>query len=178
MITNQWLSENMMKWIETIMIIDLLELALRKKRQKRVKMDWIYTSAVLLLSWWLHSTGRRKLSKWCKRKIKLKTILMSIRKSIGYSLYLCDIGHFNLFCIIYRVLLHTLMTRFRMVKIWIPQSTFFSWFFTRRAFIVVYCILKLGISIWPPKPLKTAKNVNFLKMELIWHFLTQRWSEW
>ena len=109
MITNQWLSENMMKWIETIMIIDLLELALRKKRQKRVKMDWIYTSAVLLLSWWLHSTGRRKLSKWCKRKIKLKTILMSIRKSIGYSLYLCDIGHFNLFCIIYRVLLHTLM---------------------------------------------------------------------
>ena len=79
------------------MIIDLLDLALRKKRQKRVKMDWIYTSAVLLLSWWLHSTGRRKLSKWCKRKIKLKTILMSIRKSIGYSLYLCDIGHFNLF---------------------------------------------------------------------------------
>ena len=41
----------------------------------------------------------------------------------------------------------------------------------------------LRISIWPPKPIKTAKNVNFWKMEnysillKLWHFLAQRWSK-
>ena len=41
----------------------------------------------------------------------------------------------------------------------------------------------LAISIWPPKPLKTAKNVNFWKMEKygfwpkLWHFLAKRWSK-
>ena len=36
-----------------------------------------------------------------------------------------------------------LMIRFRMVKIWFPQNTFFSWFFTGRAFVMVYYIIKL-----------------------------------
>ena len=153
------------------MIIDLLDLALRKKRQKRVKMDWIYTSAVLLLSWWLHSTGRRKLSKRCKRKIKLKTILMSIRKSIGYSLYLCDIGHFNLF--LYHLSCASsyshVMTRFRMVKIWFPQNTFCSWFFTWRAFIMVYYIIKLVLEFQfdLQNPLKQPKMWNFERWKII-----------
>ena len=61
------------------------------------------------------------------------------------------------------------ITRFRMVKKWFPQNTFFSWFLTGRAFIMVYYIIKLDLEfqlvIGPPKPLKTAKNVNFWKME-------------
>ena len=41
----------------------------------------------------------------------------------------------------------------------------------------------LAIPIWPLKPLKTAKNVNFWKMENFsfwpksWHFLAHRWSK-
>ena len=37
------------------------------------------------------------------------------------------------------------IARFRMVKKWFPQNTFFSWFFTGRAFIMVYYIIKLDL---------------------------------
>ena len=37
------------------------------------------------------------------------------------------------------------MSRFRRVKKWFPQNTFFSWFFTGRAFIMVYYIIKLDL---------------------------------
>ena len=80
----------------------------------------------------------------------------------------------------------TAIVRFRMVKKLFPQNTFFSWFFTARAFIIyslLYHKTCLGISIGPLKHLKTAKNVNFWKMENYsfwpksWHFFAQRWSK-
>ena len=61
------------------------------------------------------------------------------------------------------------MCRFRMVKIWIPQNTFFSWFFTGRAFIMVYYIIKLVLEFQfdLQNPLKQPKMWIFEKWKII-----------
>ena len=77
------------------------------------------------------------------------------------------------------------IVRFRMVKIWFPQNTFFSWFFIGRAFIMVYYITKLVLEFHfdLQNPLKQPKILNFWKMEnysfwsKIWHFFAQSWSK-
>ena len=56
-----------------------------------------------------------------------------------------------------------------MVKIWIPQNTFFSWFFTGRAFIMVYYIIKLVLEFQfdLQNPLKQPKMWIFEKWKII-----------
>ena len=85
---NEQISWNVMKYyFETI--LDLSDLASKKKRQKRVEMELKYISTVVLLLCWLHWIWR-KLSKLSNRRIvELKTI----GQSFGYALYLCDIGN-------------------------------------------------------------------------------------
>ena len=53
--------------------------------------------------------------------------------------------------------------RFRMVKVWFPQNAFFSLFFTGRAFIMVYYILKLVLEFQfdLQNPLKQPKTWIF-----------------
>ena len=77
--------------------------------------------------------------------------------------------------------------RFRMVKIWIHQNTFFSWFFTWRVLIMVYYIIKLILEFQfdLQNPLKQPKMWIFEKWKIIvshfwpklWHFSAQRWSK-
>ena len=61
------------------------------------------------------------------------------------------------------------MGRFRMVKIWFPQNTFFRWFFTWRAFIMVYYIIKLVLEFQfdLQNPLKLPKIRIFEKWKII-----------
>ena len=56
-----------------------------------------------------------------------------------------------------------------MVKKWFPQNTFFSWFFTGRAFIMVYYIIKLDLEFQLDlqNPLKQPKMWIFEKWKLI-----------
>ena len=57
------------------------------------------------------------------------------------------------------------ITRFRMVKKWFPQNTFFSGSFTRRAFIMVYYTIKLVLEYQfdLQNPLKQPKMWIFEK---------------
>ena len=59
--------------------------------------------------------------------------------------------------------------RFRMVKKRFPQNTFFSWFFTGRAFIMVYYIIKLDLEFQLDlqNPLKPPKMWIFEKWKII-----------
>ena len=59
--------------------------------------------------------------------------------------------------------------RFRMVKKWFPQNTFFSWFFTGWVFIMVYYIIKLDLEFQLDlqNPLKQPKMWIFEKWKLI-----------
>ena len=59
--------------------------------------------------------------------------------------------------------------RFRMVKKWFPQNTFFSLFFTGRAFIMVYYIIKLDLEFQLDlqNPLKQPKMWIFEKWKII-----------
>ena len=59
--------------------------------------------------------------------------------------------------------------RFRMVKIWIHQNTFFSWFFTWRVLIMVYYIIKLILEFQfdLQNPLKQPKMWIFEKWKII-----------
>ena len=61
------------------------------------------------------------------------------------------------------------MIRFRMVKIWIPQNTFFSWFFIGRAFIMIYYIIKLVLEFQfdLQNPLKQPKMWIFENGKLL-----------
>ena len=61
------------------------------------------------------------------------------------------------------------ITRFRMVKIWIHQNTFFSWFFTWRVLIMVYYIIKLILEFQfdLQNPLKQPKMWIFEKWKII-----------
>ena len=61
------------------------------------------------------------------------------------------------------------ISRFRMVKIWFPQNTFFRWFFTWRAFIMVYYIIKLVLEFQfdLQNPLKQPKIWIFEKWKII-----------
>ena len=56
-----------------------------------------------------------------------------------------------------------------MVKKWFPQNTFFSWFFTGRAFIMVYYIIKLDLEFQLDlqNPLKQPKMWIFEKWKII-----------
>ena len=129
----------------------------------------MHTATLLSQNWFIQYIVREILT-----HLKIPMLLMLIKGRI-YGKKLFVLLFINVWC----------MSRFTMVKKWFPQNTFFSWFFTGRAFIMVYYIIKLdlGISIGPPKPLKTAKNVSFWKMEnysfwpKLWHFLAQRWSK-
>ena len=60
-----------------------------------------------------------------------------------------------------------IITRFRMVKKWFPQNTFFSWFFTGKAFIMVYYIIKLDLEFQLDlqNPLKQPKMWIFWKLK-------------
>ena len=62
-----------------------------------------------------------------------------------------------------------IILRFRMVKKWFPQNTFFSWFFTWRAFIMVYYIIKLDLEFQfdLKNPLKQPKMWIFEKWKII-----------
>ena len=59
------------------------------------------------------------------------------------------------------------MVRFRMVKKWFPENTFFSWFFTGKAFIMVYYIIKLDLEFQLDlkNPLKQPKMWIFWKLK-------------
>ena len=61
------------------------------------------------------------------------------------------------------------IVRFRMVKIWFPHNTFFSWFFTGRAFIMVYYIIKLVLAFQfdLQNPLKQPKMWIFEKFTFL-----------
>ena len=68
--------------------------------------------------------------------------------------------------------LHTQEVGYRMPtsalkKIWFPQNTFFIWFFTGGAYIMVYYILKLGLEL----------GINYSFWPKLWHFLAKRWSK-
>ena len=56
-----------------------------------------------------------------------------------------------------------------MVKKWFPQNTFFSWFFTGRAFIMVYYIIKLDLEFQLDlqNPLKQPKMWIFENWKII-----------
>ena len=56
-----------------------------------------------------------------------------------------------------------------MVKIWFPQNTFLSWFFTGRAFVMVYYIIKLVLEFQfdLQNPLKQPKMWFFFKWKII-----------
>ena len=62
-----------------------------------------------------------------------------------------------------------IICRFRMVKKWFSQNTFFSWFFTGRAFIMVYYIIKLALEFQLDlqNPLKQPKMWIFEKWKII-----------
>ena len=79
------------------------------------------------------------------------------------SLFQIDKIHF----INYNVKCH--IHRFRMVKKWFPQNAFFSWFFTGRAFIMVYYIIKLDLEFQLDlqNPLKQPKMWIFEKWKII-----------
>ena len=63
--------------------------------------------------------------------------------------------------------LYYIICRFRMVKKWFPQNTFFSWFFTGRAFIMVYYIIKLVLAF-------QFDLQNPLKQPIMWIF--EKWK--
>ena len=60
------------------------------------------------------------------------------------------------------------MVRFRMVKKWFPQNTFFSWFFTGWVFIMVYYIIKLDLEFQLDlqNPLKQPKMWIYEKWKI------------
>ena len=64
---------------------------------------------------------------------------------------------------------HIDMLRFRMVKVWFPQNAFFSLYFTGRAFIMVYYIIKLVLEFQfdLQNPLKQPKMWIFEKWKII-----------
>ena len=94
-----------------------------------------------------------------------------------------DFISYNLYLVIKLFSIH--ISRFRMVKKWIPQNTFFSRFFTGRAFIMVYYVIKLALEFQfdLQNPFKQPKMWTFEKWKIIvfWpksrHFLAQRWSK-
>ena len=85
------------------------------------------------------------------------TILTGMHNSPGSQRK--KISHFGMWTI----------CRFRMVKIWFPQNTFFRWFFTWRAFIMVYYIIKLVLEFQLDlqNPLKLPKIRIFEKWKII-----------
>ena len=108
---------------------------------------------------------------WYWGRLQVKSLLDNLLHWIKYIM-----THWAAFATkVFSVLVERFpMLRFRMVKI------HFSADFSLDGMGIYYGLFYhktcLGISIWPPKPLKTAKNVNFLKMENC-NFWPKLWQE-
>ena len=125
------------------------------------------------LSWWESISGMDLRHGWC--------FLVLIKSLQHHKLIVEDIEQNTQLQWLtmedsWLILLHSAMKlnswkiiRFRMVKIWFPQNTIFSWFFTGRAFIMVSYIIKLVLTFQfdLQNPLKQPKMWILEKWKII-----------
>ena len=113
----------------------------------------MHTATLLSQNWFIQYIVREILT-----HLKIPMLLMLIKGRI-YGKKLFVLLFINVWC----------MSRFRMVKKWFPQNTFFSWFFTGGAFIMVYYIIKLVLEFQfdLQNPLKQPKKWIFEKWKII-----------
>ena len=101
----------------------------------------------LLLRWWWDGGGQVAPELWSPQVVSISPPPLPVQDTAWSTRYS--------------------IVRFRMVKIWIPQNTFFSWFFTGRAFIMVYYIIKLVLAF-------QFDLQNPLKQPIMWIF--EKWK--